>query len=236
MLIASIMIFQILFFAGLIFMLRRILTQNVVSATRHLEELNCNYTKKEEEVNRLLEEAKQKSQELLSKTQKDAEAFKTKTIKEAQDESDKILKTARTQSEGMMQQAEKSRQQLLSEMDKRIEREAAVKASELIQQTLPDEFKQVVHKHWVEDLIENGFSRTERLHLPESLSEVRVISAFALTEDQRKKISKKLKDSMDREFVLKEEVDPNLVAGLVVVIGSLVLDGSFKNKIQEKTR
>jgi len=31
-------------------------------------------------------------------------------------------------------------------------------------------------------------------------------------------------------------VDPKVVAGIVITIGSLVLDGSFKNKIQEKAR
>lgn len=226
----------VLFFVGLIFILRRILTQNVASATQHLEELNRDYLKKEETVNKLLEDTKQKSEELLTRSQKEADAFKVKTIQEAQEERERILKGARQQSEEMIQQAENARQQLLLEMEQRIAKEAVQRAVELIQLTLPEEFKRMVHRQWVEDLIESGFFQAERLHLPQELSEVKVVSAFALQEEQRKKISKKLKEVLGRDIDLREEVDPRLIAGLVITLGSLVLEGSFKNKIQEKVR
>jgi len=49
-------------------------------------------------------------------------------------------------------------------------------------------------------------------------------------------LSKKLKSLLSTDIPIKEEVDPRIVAGMVIHIGSLVLDGSLKNKIQEKAR
>ncbi len=46
MLIVSLIVLQVLIFGGLILVLRKILTQNVVLATKHLDELNQDYTKK----------------------------------------------------------------------------------------------------------------------------------------------------------------------------------------------
>jgi len=236
MLIASLIFLLLLIFAGLVFLFRRVMTQNVALATQHLEELNQDYTRKEKEVTRQLEEARVKSQELVSRSREDAEKLKIEIIQNAEKERDSILKQARSHSEEMIQQADKARQQLLSDLEERIAKEAIKKACELIQDTLPEQFKRLVHTHWVEDLMEGGFTKLARLHIPEHIEEVEVISAFSLTEEQRKDLTKKIKATLGREVTLKEEVDEKVVAGLVINIGSLVLDGSLKNKIQEKAR
>ena len=46
MLIAILIILQILIFIGLVFVFRKILKQNVILATQHLEELSKNMSKK----------------------------------------------------------------------------------------------------------------------------------------------------------------------------------------------
>ena len=236
MMIASIIVLQVLLFAGLIYVFRRLITQDVTSATRHLEELSQEYNEKEKKINKLLDEAEAKADALITEAQAEAGKQKNQILEEAQKEREKIILEARTHSEEIIQQAERARQQLISEIEVRIAKDAAIKAGELIQNTLPEEFRKLVHSHWVEELIESGLTRPERLHIPEDAAEINITSAFALEEDQRKKILKKLKDILGRELVLKEKVDPQEVAGMVINIGSLVWDGSLKNKIREKTR
>jgi len=236
MLIASLIFLLLIIFAVLIFVFRKVMTQNVTLATQHLEELNQDYTRKEQEVSRQLEEAKIKSQEIIASATQEAEKLKLDIIQNAEKERDNIVNQARTQSEEIIQQADKSRQQLLSELEQRIAKEAVNKACELIQDTLPGQFKQDVHAHWIDDLLEEGFTKLERLHIPDDLHEVKVTSAFSITEEQRKNLAKKLKATLGREVTLKEEVDSKVVAGLIITIGSLVLDGSLKNRIQEKAR
>jgi F-type H+-transporting ATPase subunit b len=236
MLIVALILLQLLIFAGLIFIFRRIMTQNVVLATRHLDELSHDYDKKEQELNKQLEEAKLKSQEMLASAQEEAEKLKMEIIKGAEEERDKLIKNARSQADELIQQADKSRNQLISEIEERITKEATNKACELIQEVLPESFKKSVHTHWVEDLIENGFTKLERLHAPQGLKEVRVVSAFSLSEEERRKLSKKIRDAWGEDMALKEEIDPKVVAGIFISIGSLVLDGTFKNKIKEKAQ
>jgi len=231
MLILSLILFQIFIFIGLIFIFRRMMTKNVISATKHIEELNQEYTKKEQEINRQLDEAKVKSESILKTAQEEAEKLKAQIIKEAESQRDKIIDQARTQSTEIIQQADKSRQSLLSEIEERIEKEAINKACQLLQDTLPEEFKQNVHTHWVGELIKDGFNSIEQLRIPQDLQEVRVICAFTLNGEQRRDLLKKLKDVFGREVTLKEEVDPKVVAGLIISMGSLVLDGSLRNKI-----
>jgi len=227
---------QVILFGGLIFILRKILTQNVITATRHIEELSQNQAQKETELNRQLEEAKQKSEVTLKTAQEEAQRAKSQVIGDAEAERDRILQQTHAKSKELIQQADRSRQLLLDEINERIAKEAVNKACELIHDTLPEQLKIDIHQAWIADLLEDGFAQFERLKVPADLKEVKIISAFPLSTEQRKNLARKLKDILHREVGLQEEVNPKIVAGFVVTVGSLVLDGSLRNKIQERAR
>lgn len=234
MFIISLILFQIIIFTVFIFIFHHVMAKNVTSASRHIEDLNQDYTKKQREINLQLDEAKQKAEASIRSAKEEAEALKIKIIKDAEAERDKMLDQARVQSSEIMQQAEKSRQFLISEIDKRVSREAVGKAVELLHDALPEQFKLSAHNFWVDELIESGFTELRNLRLPEGSRQIKIISAFSLTQAQRKSISGKLKDVLGFDAEIKEEIDEKLVAGIVISIGSLVLDGSLRNRIKRE--
>jgi F0F1-type ATP synthase delta subunit len=236
MLIIALFVFLAVIFFAMILVFRQIMTKNVVSATEHLDEMNHEYLRKEDELNKQLEESKQKAKDMVSQAQEEAEKLKARIIADTEAEKDKVLKNAHLQSSEIINQAEKSRQMLLSEIDERIKKEALEKASRLLQEVLPEGFRQDAHLHWIEELVKNGFAENERLELPPGEKQVKIISAFPLKEEERKVILKRLKGVLGQDILPQEELDPSLVAGLVIHIGSLVLDGSLKNKIKEKAK
>lgn len=236
MLIVSMVVMMAVIFGGLILVLRKVLSQNVSLATRHLEELNDDYAKKEADLKRQLEDVRQKAEEIIRKAHEEAAQAKAQLMKDAEAQKAKLLQETHTQAEELMRQADKSRQLLLDDIKDRIAREAVDKACELIHDTLPEQFKLKVHEHWIEELMGSGLEQLERLKIPEDVKEVKITAAFALEENQRKNLTGKLKDALNKDITLKEEIDPRVVAGFIIHIGSLVLDGSLKNKIQERAR
>jgi F-type H+-transporting ATPase subunit delta len=58
-----------------------------------------------------------------------------------------------------------------------------------------------------------------------------VVSAKALTKAQSEKLSKVLKAATGREVNLKSTVDESLIGGLVVKVGSTMIDTSIKAKL-----
>ncbi len=236
MLMVSFIIFEIIVFTGLIFILRKIMTQNVISATQHIDELNQDYTKKDEDIHRRWEEVKRQAEQIIRQAQEEAEKTKSELMAAGQAEKDQILKQARAKSEEMVAQADKSCQAMLAEIEARVSREAMNKAADLIHDVLPDKFKQSVHNEWVEGLIAHGFSHLNNISIPDNVFEVLIVSAFPLTAAQRQELTQKLSRVLERTITLKEEVEPKLVAGLIIKIASLVFDGTLKNKIMEKAR
>ncbi len=233
MLIFSLIVLQVIIFVVLITVFRNIMNKNVVSATKHLESVSMDYSEKEKEITQRIEYSQQKSQEIILTAHEEAEKVKKESMIEVEKERDKILQLARQQAENIIQQADKSREVLLSEISARISKEAVVKACELVQHALPEQFKQDVHLQWINELIAGGFNLLDNLRIPADVKQVKIVAAFPLTEEQRVALFKKLTDILGPEVKLKEAVDKKLVAGLSIEMGELVLDGSLKNKIQE---
>ena len=234
MLIAiSVILFFLLMFFGLIVMFRNVIGRNVTSATKQLEEMGQEYAKKEAEVERQLEEIKRKSQEAVSKAQEEAQKQKDQIVKEAQEEKARVLEAAQVRVDEMIGQADKARQSLLSEIENKIEEKALKRAIELLRQALPEQLRQEIHNRWIIDLISSSLEQLDRLRVDETVDHARVVSAFSLSQEQSAALKLKIREKLGREVELKEDLEPEIISGLIVHIGSLVFDGSLKTKIQE---
>jgi len=61
----------------------------------------------------------------------------------------------------------------------------------------------------------------------------RVVSAFALDEDQATRLKAALAKRFDREILLETEVDSSVIGGAVVYAGGQVIDGSLKDRLSK---
>ena len=59
-----------------------------------------------------------------------------------------------------------------------------------------------------------------------------VTSANALTDDQINALKAALKSSLGRDVALSTRVDPSILGGLIVKVGSRMMDNSLKTKLQ----
>lgn len=236
MLFIQLLIIQVIIFAGLAFLLHYLLTRNISRATSHLRQLSQEYSKREQEAKKRLEEAEQYYQKTLTKTQQEAAQLKAQVDQEIRQEKDKILTQARQESERVIERAGKTRELLLNELDQKIEFRALERACELVQQVLPKHMHKQIHSQWIEELISGGLEELGNLHISKNVSEAGVVSAFRLVPKEQEALRKKLRQKLGREIILKEKVDPQVMAGLIVTFGSLVLDGSLKYKIKEAAR
>ena len=58
-----------------------------------------------------------------------------------------------------------------------------------------------------------------------------VISAKALTKTQSDKLAKSLKDKVGSDVKLNASVDESLIGGLIVKVGSKMIDTSIRSKL-----
>jgi F-type H+-transporting ATPase subunit delta len=73
----------------------------------------------------------------------------------------------------------------------------------------------------------------ELMNAARGLSTARVVSATALTEDQKRQLQQRLSEKTGRKVVLDCSVDESLLGGLVVTLDGKVMDGSLKHRLNE---
>jgi F0F1-type ATP synthase delta subunit len=225
---------MVFIFGGLLFVLHHILTKNISTATTHLDQLNSDYQRREEDIKKRQAEAENHYEEMVEKAKEEADKIKQEADAIVKAQKDKVLEEARITSEQIIQKAEKTKEMLTNELRKEMETKITSRIREVIQSVLPKHIQQELHELWLVDLLESSLGQLSQLHIPSDTAEVRVVSAFALTVSQRQAISKKFKEQLGRDFSFKEEVDPLLIGGVLLTMGSLVLDGTIANKIVQK--
>ena len=67
----------------------------------------------------------------------------------------------------------------------------------------------------------------------QSYQDVVVTSAFPLTESQEEKIAKKVEQRLGRSVRMHTKIDSELVGGVIVKAGDLVIDGSVRARLSK---
>lgn len=236
MFIVQLLILQVMIFAGLVIALRKLMARHATTATAHLQGLSQDYLRKQDELKKRLEEAERHYQEQLVKAQEEAYQLKTQANREAEAARQQILEQARQEAQQMVQQAIRARESLQQELAQSVETRAVARACELLRTVLPEKLREVTHVHWMETLLKDGLLPVGHLESREKLGDAKVVSAFPLTAAQRQQLLERLRTALGHPVTLQETVDANLVAGLVVSLGHLVLDGSLASKLSEAAR
>jgi F-type H+-transporting ATPase subunit delta len=74
----------------------------------------------------------------------------------------------------------------------------------------------------------NGLWDEARKLLP-----VQIISAIALGEDEVKSLGERIGRQVDRQVEVSAEVDPDILGGVVLRVGNVILDASIKNRLEQ---
>lgn len=227
---------QLVVFTLLVVFLKIILTRNVSSATAHLHELNQDYNQKVEDANKRKQEVDKYYDELLIKAKADAEKNKVQILREAQATQETIIKEARQQSEDIIGQAQRAQEMVMAEIESKIETRSIDRACEMVNVVFSSEISEAIHREWVKELLKTGLGDLEKLHVPDDLKEVQIVSAFPLNESERSALENKLKKTLRPDIAVVEKIQPEMIAGLQVQLGSLIIDGSLRYKIKEAAR
>ncbi len=236
MLIGALVVFFILMFFLFVFVFRKVINKNITSAVQHLDKINEDYLKKQEEAEKKLEEAERVYQETVSKAKEEALNLRDDILKQTQKEKEEIIKEAKEQAKEIISQAEKTRHLLISELEEKIDKEAVKKASQLLSEVLPQQVQEIIHRNLVKEFKETFSKKIDSLEIPQDLGEIKIISSFRLDEKDKNSLVEVIKKKCNQNVDIKTEIEAKLIAGVVIILGSLVIDGSLKFKIEERVK
>jgi len=224
------LIIQVITFIALVLLLRALFRNNLTTSLNRLTDLHEQNVVKEDQLKEELERAraerlaevergKAEAREIIENAKKEVDNLKARAAVESKAEGHDI--TSRAQ-----QDAEKFKQSILAELGK----QSLALSMQMIQYTLTSSGKENLQQQMIDEIIGEIKDLTKDKFTVIS-DKVKVASAFPLNEAERQNLKNTLSEKLDTPVVLEEKIEPDLVAGLIIEIGALIIDGSLKNSL-----
>jgi F-type H+-transporting ATPase subunit b len=230
--IGQLIVIQLVTFIALIVVMRALFYRHLNSALRRLHELQEEGMIKEaqlrEELDRAkeqrlseVEKGKEEAQGIVEATRRDCELLHTKAEEQAKQDAERIVHKAE-------QELEKLKMKLVSD----IEEETLQLSLQIIRRTFTERDRELLQGHLIEDLLPE-IERLEKEQMQIAGAKIRVTAAFPLTENQRMLLRTAFARKSGAEVELEEHLSAELITGLMIEIGAMVIDGSLKNRLKK---
>lgn len=195
----------------------------VDESNKKVEVLSGQIEEAKTEYNRTIAQAKEDAQKLIAEAQKEAEELRAKHLQESRKEIDKMAKAAQAKIESM---------------EREIHRMAARKSihfsKAIIKQVLTAGCLGATHDVMIEE-ISQQIVNINLGQMSEDIKEVEIVTIFPLGKEKMEMLKNKLSSLLKKEIEIKERIDDSVMAGILIKMGSLILDGSLANKLRIAT-
>ncbi len=232
MLIVQLVIIQIFTFVALVFVLRKIMYSASYLETKRLQQLNEENSKKSQELAAKIEEAHGQYQEKMENAEREIKRLKGQAEEEIGKLKEDVLNKARQEGERIVNQALNTKEKLKEEIESRMVHKCIEQSLELIHVVLNAQSQLSLHQGLVDNILEE-IEKIEPEKLKINIDKGRLITPYEITKPQKEKIIAILSKKSGKEISLEEEIDKNIIAGITIKLGSLVIDGSLANKLRE---
>lgn len=101
---------------------------------------------------------------------------------------------------------------------------------QIINSIFSEKGKDNLQHQLAEEIIEE-IDKVEKARFPLKVDKIEVISSYPLSEQEKIRLQHVLSNKFSREVVLIEQVQPELISGLVIKMDKFVIDGSLKSKL-----
>lgn len=226
---------QIITFVVIIVVLRFFFGTQLKIALKRLQVLHQESLEKEEVLNKEIERARVQAQSEIARSKEEARAIieeaKKKAEKISREGADKAQEEGKKILEESLEHAKKREAEILAG----VEQKAVSLAMELIRYTFSQEDQKELHAQMIDELIEE-FKKIDKERFTVHADSAVLCTSVALTDKEKAGLKEAIEAKLGKRVVLKEEIDASMIAGLVIRLGGLEIDGSLKNKFNKANR
>lgn len=222
---------QVATFALLIFFLWQLFYRQAAKTQTRLEHVYQDNLRREQELSRLMAE---KTKELEAKTaqaEEDLRRLKAETQYELEQMREQAQAEAKTQAARIIAEAKTVSERTQARLVTEAEQQTITLAAEILRSLFTPRVAEGIHHHLVAGQIEE-VARLESRRFALNGESAEVTVPTPLTPAQRHALTAALSAKVGRLITLQESADPALIAGIVVKIGTIVLDGSLQARLQ----
>ena len=231
MILWQLILIQVITFGLLVYLLRHLLYRQVTHSVARLEQLYQENLRREEELKKAKGETEQALKAEMAQRREEMRRLRAEAEGEVHRIKEEAQAKAKEEAERIVAEAVSGEERMRARLISEGEAKAVDLAFEILKRIFSTRVAEAVHHHLIDGLIEEIQELDgQRLQTDIETAEVRI--PFPLTQDQRGTLNQVLSSKIGRRIILKESNDRDIIAGMIVHLDHLVLDGSLQNKLK----
>lgn len=212
--------------------LRVLLQTTARQAVQRVRQVEDDVRKKEEDIRREIEEHERDFSEKKAEAERQLQEHRDEAKREAAHLKEKAITEAKKESQKIIEQAHKNEQKLRDQIARQMEDKAVEYGGRIFKLVFSDLLTGELNVIFNSELID-ALNELDKGSITVEGHEAQVTVSHSMTEEQRSRLETVLREKFHENAVVQESVDESLLAGLILKMGSLEIDGSLRNRYQE---
>lgn len=227
----QLLIIQFITFIALIFVLRFLSMRHLNVALNRLNALYDENLRRETQLTEELKRAHEEREAEVRRGKEEAGALIEEARQEAIKVRLKIEEEAKVHAEKIIAQGEEEAGKLKEKLGKEIQNQSLELAVKMIEQTFTEKNKEDLQHQFITEIIDE-ITKLSQDEFTVSADKVKVVSSYPLEGRQRENLKRVLEERLGFSPILEETVNKELISGLTLEIGGLLIDGSLRDRLR----
>ncbi|MEI8138520.1 MAG: F0F1 ATP synthase subunit delta [bacterium] len=223
---------QLAVFVVLVIGLKRLLMGDTQLAATKLREVEADLGRKEEAVRKRIEDNEAEFRRKSAEAQEGLTRTREVMEKEVSRTRDGLLDEARKERDKIVDEANRSKEKLRQELAREAQAQAVEHARRVYELVFSEELGRKLDHSFLDELLV-ALDEMDSSSITISAAAIEVVCSHPLEPAHRERLREIVSRKFDVALEVRETVDPTLIAGIKIKLGSLEIDGSLRNRFNE---
>lgn len=215
-----------------VIIIRKLLLSDTAHAVDRIKLVETEVRKKEEAIRREIEEHEKEFAGKKAAAEEDLQKRKEESEKEVGRMRDQVLSDARKEADRLTDQAKKNEEKLRKQIVQDMEEKVVNYGIQAFKLVFSEKMNEHLNKTFIDELLD-ALSEVDSTSITVDAKDVQFASSHPILPEQKERLEKLLAEKFDAHIKVNEKIQKDLIAGLVFKLGSLEIDGSLVNRLQE---
>jgi len=236
-LIFQLILVQVIAFIGVVLVMRKILISSSYKEINRLQQLNEENAEKSKELARKILDAENDHRERITQAEKEVRELKTRARKEIEELKEALVAKGKAEGDSIVAQALNSKKEIRAEIEEGMHEKSVEFSFQIFQKVLSSDEQKLVFNGLMESVLEEleniEKDRLKAINLKGSQNNIEVKTSHAMSSQQKEKLETVLSSKLDQTIKTQEVVERDVICGIIIMLGSVVIDGSLSERFRK---
>lgn len=216
----------------LILVIKRLLLNDTMRAVNRINQVEAEVRKKEEDIRKEIQEHEKELQARKAEAEEEVKREREAAEKEVAALKEQTVAEARKEGDQIVQEAKKNAAKLQQQIDAEIQEKVAEYSGQVFKLVFSEKMNEALDRQFIGELLD-ALDELDASSITVDTTEVECVTSHPLDDEQRQRLETLLHEKFGEDMSLNASVNEDLLAGIIIKVGSLEIDGSLLNRYQE---